>query len=177
MSTPIGIRQKGISEAMIISRHAVTTIKEYEEAVASQVVALAKVWNPSISSEAIERLTSLTSSVLRAEDPVIKLLDGRMKEVFLAMVTRPASDVPTDMRTGRSTHTSRGGSSEQTSFLRQAGSEFCKRGGLSFYASDLARACLLAKKVIELAWKLYGDVIVDKMIVESCKTDRSTVNE
>ena len=41
---------------------------------------------------------------------------------------------------------------------------------LAFYASDLSNAARFASRVIDLALRLYGDDLVDNMILDACQT-------
>ena len=55
--------------------------EQYEAHVSGAVVKLARALKPSLSTDDEEVLSSRSSAVLRGEDPVIKLLNKRMKEV------------------------------------------------------------------------------------------------
>lgn len=160
-SSALEMRRAGIAEAM-----AFTTDSRYEENVANAVVRLAKEWNPLLGSDAETALRNRTSSVLRAEDPVIHLLDSRMKQVFTSLMEWKPSYV--EMQSGRATQDfSRPGTN---AFHAAAMKAFCK-SGLSFYASDLASVSYLAKKVADLAWTVYGDCLLNKMILDACRSD------
>ena len=80
-TSSVELCRQGIAEAMS-NREISESREEYEEKVGKAVVRLAREWNPSLSTDAESQLKSRTTSVLRAEDPVIRLLDSRMKEVF-----------------------------------------------------------------------------------------------
>jgi hypothetical protein len=114
---------------------------------------------------------------LRGEDPVLKLLNGRMKECFgqLVVKLRPetaassANVVPAALKSGRPMvvdGTAAPVEQRSDPFLKEAHQLFCSRG-LAFYASDLAQAAKQAAQVIELAWKLYGDVFLDRIILDA----------
>ncbi|GKY95575.1 hypothetical protein MPSEU_000518900 [Mayamaea pseudoterrestris] len=62
-------------------RHGKSQI-EYESIVSAHVVALAKVWNPMLDSSAVNMLRSRTLKVLRGEDAVIRVLEGRVSTAF-----------------------------------------------------------------------------------------------
>jgi hypothetical protein len=90
-----------------------------------------------------------------------------MKQVFTFLIDWKPSYV--EMQSGRATQqdSSRPGTK---AFHAAAMKAFCKRG-LSFYASDLARVSHLAKKVADLAWTVYGDCLLNKMILDACRSD------
>jgi hypothetical protein len=156
-SSPLELRRVDLLEAM-----AGTTNAEYEENVANAVVRLAKDWNPSLETNAEMALWNRTSSVLRGEDPVICLLDSRMKQVFTELMDWKPSASNVIMQSGRCAAQKPGWDAFETA-AKQA---FCKRG-LSFHASDLASASRLAKKIADLAWKVYGDCLLDEMILDT----------
>ena len=166
VSSPIYLCRQSIAGAMV-GQHNFTSNEAYEESVGKAVVRLAKEWNPSLSSDAEARLKNQTTSVLRAEDPVIRLLDGRMKEVFSSIMTWKPSSASVEMQSGRAQGSpSRSTDTSARAFLMAAKSAFCQRG-LSFYASDLANVSYVAKKVADLAWKVYGEPLLDKIILEA----------
>lgn len=164
-TSPIELRRQGVVEAMD-SQHTFKTREEYEEHIGKAVVRLAKEWNPLLSEEAESQLKSRTTSVLRAEDPVIRLLDSRMREVFSSLMKWTPSSANVEMRSGRN-DSPRASDAAGKAFLATAKSALCQRG-LSFYASDLANVGYLAKKVADLAWKVYGDALLDGMIIDAC---------
>lgn len=165
-TSSIELRRRGVAEAMN-SHHISKFRKDYEENVGKAVVRLAEEWKESLGSEAEAQLKSRTTSVLRAEDPVILLLDTRMKEVFSTLMKWSPTSASVEMRSGRA-DSPRASDAAGRAFLMAAKSDFCKRG-LSFYASDLANVSYLAKKVADLAWKVYGEPMLDKMIIDACK--------
>jgi hypothetical protein len=169
-TSAIELRRQGVAEAMS-TRHLYKSIEEYEDNAGKAVVRLAKEWNPSLSSDAEAQLKSRTTSVLRAEDPVIRLLDSRMKDVFSMLMKWNPSSATVEMRSGRAPDSPNGSDATARAFLPAAKSAFCQRG-LSFYASDLANVSYLAKKVADLAWKVYGEPLLDKMIIDACKASK-----
>jgi hypothetical protein len=168
VTSPIYTCRQAIAEAMI-SQHNFTSKEAYEESVGQAVVRLAKEWNPSLSPDAEGRLKNQTTSVLRAEDPVIRLLDTRMKEVFSTLVKWKPSSASVEMRSGRGMDSPRRPlDTSARAFLVAAKSAFCQRG-LSFYASDLANVSYLAKKVADVAWRVYEEPLLEKMILDACQ--------
>jgi hypothetical protein len=152
---------------------------DYERVVGDAVVALALHWKSDMSDAAVSSLRSRVTVTLRGEDPVLQLLDGRMKECFrelvvVVVVTTPRSSagstnvVPTSLKSGRSMVDDGVAPVVRRidPFLQEATQLFCSRG-LAFYASDLAQAAKLAVTVIDLAWKLYGEVFLDRIILEA----------
>jgi len=79
-STSLELRRVALVQAM---RERSKPPATYEADVADAVLALAKEWKPSLDESTISMLQSRTQSVLRAQDPVIQLLDSRMKSGFL----------------------------------------------------------------------------------------------
>jgi hypothetical protein len=158
---------------------------DYERVVGDAVVALALQWNSDMDDAAVSSLRNRVTVTLRGEDPVLKLLNGRMKDCFRQLVVKlgPASAasgsaaastnanvVPAALKSGRSMVVDGGGAApvERPSdpFLKEANQLFCSRG-LAFYASDLAQAAKQAAQVIDLAWNLYGEVFLDRIMLEA----------
>jgi hypothetical protein len=145
------------------NQHGHTSIEQYEQSVEDAVVALTQSWseNP-IQNEQLETLRGQTRSVLRGEDPVLRLLDDRMQRLFCELGVDGMEDAPIEaMRTGL------GGSHaspQESPFVAKARRKFAERG-LAFYASDLAEASELATKVSKLAYLLYGEQFLDQMIL------------
>lgn len=150
----------------------------YEEGVAETVVDLARALNSPLDASAVESLKSRTTAVLRGTDPVIKLLDARVKDIFRKMMLweLPDDALPTTMKTGRSLakvepyrglETPDESNAFALNFVPAARGEFTTRG-FSFYAPDLTRACLMASKVSQLMCTLFGSVFLDRLIIEAC---------
>lgn len=168
-----------------MSNFAIGSQELYDQGVSAAVISLARTLNPSFLEADEESLNSRTSAVLRGEDPVIQLLDSRMRSIFRTMTMWDPSSVvalPRSMVTGRSLG-SLGRQNEsgqsgtalfQTKYQDAAKGEFSKKG-FSLYATDLAHACLMATKVINLTCLLYGSVFIDKLIIEACQESNSTL--
>lgn len=148
-----------------------STIEDYEHSVADCLIGLAQTWNGGapLQPSVIERLRGQTISVLRGEDPVLKLLDERMKKVFVTLAKAFVDETaPISMQTGFAmSHVSRA-PDDDSSFVSCARLEIC-RSGLAFYARDLAITAERAVKVGDLAYKLYADEFLDKMILDAAK--------
>lgn len=126
--------------------------------------------NPSaITSDTdTQALTNRAKATLRGEDPVIQLLDNRMRDIFRAQVIkdpRLGQQLPATLRSGRVT-SSKGKSdlNFDEMFKKQAKDEFVKKG-FSFYSNDLAEASLLAYKTNKLILNVYGRNVLDKIFV------------
>jgi hypothetical protein len=149
---------------------------DYELVVGDAVVALALQWNSDMDDAAVLSLRDRVTVTLRGEDPVLKLLNGRMKECFAKLVVKlrepaaaSANVVPATLKSGRPMVVdgpAAPGERPSDPFLIEAKQLFCSRG-LAFYASDLAQAAKQAAQVSDLAWKLYGEVFLDRIILEA----------
>jgi hypothetical protein len=162
---------KSLVQAMMKSQYN-NSIITYEKGVEMAVLNLARGWKESpLDTSEEEFLQGRTRSVLRGDDPVIQLLDSRMKlafsDVAMNSISEEAILAPAEMRSGRQSiqPTTTVGSKVSPMFTR-ARQLFCNRG-LALYATELAKAAELSIKVIDLAWKLYGEDILDKMILEA----------
>jgi len=180
--------------------------EKYEEAISDAVIRLARVLKnfndpgSDFSSNSEEILRSRTVAVMRMEDPVIKLLDNRMRNVFRDMMmfhpsSQMASDahrqVPTSIRTGRKLfflgpvsgltrseeeRKQNGSTGEGTfgaAFKKYAKDEFSKRG-FSFYATELADASLTASRIINLSLNVYGSLILEPVFQDICRKDNNS---
>ena len=171
----VTLRRKDLLESMLPPRGAKTTQKQYEQGVADAVIALAKAWketndddddDKTLDDATVQALRNRTESVLRGEDAVMKLLDRRSKEVctelVLGQLERPTASTTTAaaMRTGRRLvgGTEDAAPSPRRVFVEAAQAEFAKKG-LAFFAKELAECCYQATKIMELAERLFGDLI------------------
>jgi hypothetical protein len=147
--------------------------QEYEHDIANSVADIARIWKPNLDVKTIEGLLHRTRNVLKTEDPVIKLLDSRMKECFRELVAQisPESVVPFHMYTGAATNSqAHTPPDDKIQFSEKAQALFISRG-LTFYASDLSNAARTASRVIGLALRLYGEDLIDQMILDACRKD------
>ena len=154
----------------------------YEKDIANAVLEIARIWKPNLDPRTTEGLMHRTKKVLEAQDPVIQLLDSRMKECFRELVVHSASSsaeatVPSHMQAGSlpKRPAAHPGTHDKQVFLAKANALF-KAKGLAFYASDLSQAARLASRVIDLVLKVYGEEMLDRMVVEACQkiTDQAT---
>jgi hypothetical protein len=152
-------------QAMQNRTHA--SVEAYEQSVEDAVVSLAQGWNDSdspLDPAVIETLRGQTRSVLRGQDPVLKLLDDRMRQVFADLTVEEEAPVsiPVSMKSGRASSTQQ----DDSPLVLVARQRFRERG-LAFYAKDLAQAAERAIKVAQLAYSLYAEDFLDEMIVDA----------
>lgn len=127
--------------------------------------------NPSLAeSEVLQSLLNRVKATLRGEDPVIKLLDNRMRGIFRELVvSNPKNNqlVPTSLRTGRSLSLGQRSSDEtfNSLFMRAAKKEFIAKG-FAFYSSELAEASLLACRTINLVLSIYGNTLLESLFTK-----------
>lgn len=178
----------------VLKHPRVSSVKEYEETVGDMVISLAQEWNDGpLEPEEVELLRGQTTSVLRGEDAVMKLLDDRMRKLFVELATDGVDDkndnnnnnntsssststsnsggnIPTTMKSGllstSSMSTDRSNDKQPSSFVSRARSKFQERG-MAFFALDLAHAAELAYKVANLAYDLYATDFLDTMILDA----------
>ncbi|CAB9511271.1 T-complex protein 11 [Seminavis robusta] len=152
----------------------------YERNVVEQVVALAQDWSVDENSktilqdeEAKQQLAGRVVAVLRGQDPVLKLLDGRTKQAVREALLLLEEEKDTtkghvsEMRTGRqegSIAIISGDTQQAPTVVEKL---FCQRG-LAFSASELAMVAKLAGKVVNLAIDLYWEVLLDRLVLDAC---------
>ena len=144
----------------------------FEEDISSAVIALARVLKPSLGAEEEKVLKSLTPTVMKGEDPVVKLLHNRMRIIFCELMEwtpEHSQTIPNQMSTGRrmsSLPSSSSGPAPIVSasisdlFLAEAKQRFMTRG-FAFFSAELADVCLKATKVISLAFIVYGKDLME----------------
>jgi len=134
--------------------------RTYETDVSDAVVAMAKASSPTWNDE--ESLRNRTVAVLRGQDPVLQLLDRRMREAFVEAIISDGPSVPSVLKSGvgssTASYTISNTAGKMTEFQRVAESLFRKKG-LSFYASELAILCGLARKIVDLVWIVHHELI------------------
>lgn len=99
----------------------------FERGVGDAMMELAMVLNPNLD------IDSTTVTTMRGDDPVIQLLDNRMKNIFremMVMDTSSRQQVPDSIRSGRAMPTSKGKSihGENGDNYLKASEEFVKKG-------------------------------------------------
>ena len=165
-------------EAM--SGREVSSQQAFEEDIASAVIALAKVLKPNLTIEEEQVLKSRTPKVMQGTDPVLKLLDNRMRGVFCELMEwspEHSQTIPVHMSTGggqmvasQQILSSSGSETNQTSisnlFLAEAKRRFMSKG-FAFYAAELSEMSLKAVKVINLALVVYGKELLEPIMMNS----------
>lgn len=157
--------------------------EEYENAVTEAVVDLTTALNSSIleNEEALADLKIIlgkkVSATMRGTDPVIKLLDNRMRNIFREMiVTDPRTvaqkqQAPTSMKSGVM-NPGTSNKQEDSNSYRVVFKEICKnefvKGGFSFYAEELAEAVLMAHEIMQLTLDVHGSWL-DKAFCDIAK--------
>ena len=158
--------------------------QSYEEYIEDTMVGIAQGWaedtatSSSITEDEIATLRGQTRNVLRGQDPVIQLMNNRMKSIFLELALKNTNDssaaatIPHKIQSGRQKRinednlTKNDDEEEEDKvtdhpiFVQNAEKVFCSRG-LAFFAKDLARATLLSVKIPQLACNLYDKMILD----------------
>jgi len=148
----------------VLEGHTAVLEGQYEQSVEDALVALAQSWSTNIiEKETLDTLRGQTRSVLQGEDPVLKLLDERMQQIFCELGVDNMQDAPVGgMKTGLGV--SNIISPHHSPFVTKARCKFADRG-LAFYATDLAEASELATKVSKLAFSLYGEQFLDSLVL------------
>jgi len=147
----------------------------YEKNVGDAVVELAEALNPNLSSSAIDIIRSRTVASMKGEDPVLKVLDTRMRDIFREMMLfhpQTHQQVPASIRTGRNltfhsntrTQANAPSTTYGAMFKKAAREEFIKKG-FYVYADELAEASLVASRIINLSMQVYGSVLIEKTFV------------
>ena len=156
--------------------------EDYEMEVVRASVALAQEWTTSLAASAKESLSSRVIAVLRGQDPVLKLLNTRIKETMRDVLLQKlyeksnveAKNVPKEIKSGRdlgikATIPKNEGKRAQAHERYLAEKLFCQRG-LAFFASELAMASRFAGIIIDLAIRLYWEDLLNKIILECCSS-------
>lgn len=160
-------KSRGSALVQAMGNRSHSSIEKYEEGVEDACMSLARVWKAGPIDDSEQTvLKGRTRSVLRGDDPVIQLLDNRMKELFVTVASSEVLSFPVKARAGLQAlpiHT------KESPFLQRARQKFQDRG-LGFYSLDLAHGAQLATKVADLAWTLYADEFLEKIILDACQS-------
>ncbi len=149
----------------------------FEKGVGDAVLELAKVLNPELPETCEEQIRNRCQATMRGTDPVIMLLDNRMRDIFREMIAfHPQQQMaPSTIRTGIAGGTQRfalrsndedGSSSFRSLLKKEAKGKFMKRG-FSFYAEKLADTVVVARGIANLALYVHGTV-VDEALANAC---------
>lgn len=163
---PYEIQQCRATMIQAMGNKAKVTQERYERAVGDAVFELARALNPHFEYDPTKEdmIRSRTTACMRGEDPVIHLLDNRMRAIFRKMmVFNPLerTQIPSSLRTGRhetpvsrlNVDVSNGIYAEA---LQQASKKDFINSGFSFYADELAEATVMSHNIISLAMKIHG---------------------
>ena len=138
------------------------------------------VLNPSATSQEIDSLRSRITLVLEGNDPVLKLLDNRMRTIFRTIMMlenkkTTQTTIPDKIKAGRIPSTTMEGTSKSphVPFIAAARSEFVK-AGFAFYATELASVSFQASKVIHLILQIHGSSLIEKLLLDECDLVHST---
>jgi len=151
-----------------------TDQKQFFAAVADVVISFALTLGmPSITPTAEKSLKNTVAAVLRGFDPVVKLLDNRVKQ-FMRNVCRwqPSTSAPIPMQTGRSMLKGEDAPSARSTkelFVVDALKE-AKKSGFSLFADNLIDVGDMAYHVVDVAIKSYGDSVLDRLLVDAALT-------
>ena len=149
--------------------------KEFHSTVASVVLSFVLALNgeTSLPPSAEKSLRNCVGAVLRGFDPVLKLLDNRVKQLMRNLCKwQPSTSVPIPMQTGRSMLQGEEGQSTARSnctkelFIADAMKEASK-SGFSLFSDKLVEAGDLAFRVVETSINSYGDAILDRLLVDA----------
>ena len=191
--TSIETHKKALVKAM---RNRGVPQEIFEQGVADAVVKLAQEWNPMLGdkgsneSSVLDSLHSRTIAVLRGKDPVLQLLNNRVKVAVRDILVQRMNHkkngaAPLEMRTGLAGRPSpssmKNDQQSQTCFESKDVVEklLCQRG-LGFFAPEIALVAKNAGKIVDLAIGLYWDDLLDKIILDSCQqlaTDNHELTE
>jgi hypothetical protein len=150
------------------------TQKQYEQYVADVVISVANTWNESGHKIDATSLRGQTIAVLQGKDPVLQLLTARMQTCFREIEQQSIANDTSKMTIppmksgnvlfGRESGWKTSATDDATKSLHV--NLFCKRG-LSFCASEAAKAADLAQKIVTLMWSNYGSWM-DRILIDEC---------
>ena len=148
--------------------------KQFFAAVADVVISFALTLGmPSITPTAKKSLKNTVAAVLKGFDPVVKLLDNRVKQFMRLMCKwQPSTSAPIPMQTGRSVLKGEDAPSPSNTkevFVMDALKE-AKKSGFSLFADNLIDVGDVAYHVVDVAIKSYGDSILDRLLVDAALT-------
>jgi len=171
LSSPLLEEKRQALDAALRAKY--SNQKEFYSTVANVVISFVL----SISGESslipsTERsLRNCVGAVLRGFDPVLKLLDNRVKQLMRNLCKwQPSASVPIPMQTGRSVIKGDEGQSTAIGtkdlFLADAMKEASK-SGFSFFGDKLVEAGNLAFRIADTSINSYGDAILDRLVVDA----------
>jgi hypothetical protein len=176
---PLDVRVEECRKSLIqaMGNKVVGSQKLFEKGVGDTVIDLARVLNPNLPESSEDMIRSRCVATMRGQDPVIKLLDNRMRDIFREMmVFQPQSSqqgIPSTIRAGigrgqsSSDATINDGGTFSALVKESSREEFVKKG-FSFYAEELAETLLMARRIVNLALHVHGP-IVEQTLLDVCK--------
>ena len=184
-------RDVSVRTSVSTSTSAMANQELLEEDVTDAVLDLARVWNPNLALNTntsggggdYEVTRNRCVATMRGTDPVLRLLDRRMRDVFRKMMMFDPQqsefgsgsgevsgsdsyrqEVPATLRTGIRSHSnirpinsteSVGTRTYSNLFKRVAKEELIKKG-FAFYAEELVETALMACRIVNLALYVHG---------------------
>lgn len=117
-------------------------------------------------------LCNHVKAILCGEDPVLKLLDKRIRLFFCTMCKwypkLPSSGIPTSMKTGTGKKSNLNDNlfgESRDNFMSCAKKE-ANRQGFAFFAKDLAIVSRSAWKALILMQTVHGQTVIDPILIE-----------
>ena len=149
--------------------------KQFFAAVADVAISFALILGgmPSLTPTATKSLKNTIAAVLRGFDPVVKLLDNRVKQFMRTMCKwQPSTSAPIPMQTGRCLLKGEAESAPNSTkeLFRVDASQLARKSGFSLFSDKLLEAGEMAYHVADLATKSYGDSILDRLLVNAAVT-------
>jgi hypothetical protein len=142
----------------------------YIQDIQDAVERLTRSLDPTVSSQDIERVRAKVPLVLQAKDPVVQLLEQRMKDCFESIVVNQQQH-SISLASGSTMQSSTRSNAALLEQRLQEAARVFRRQGLAFYALDLASAAVLASNIIDLAWSIHGDSL-SNLIQVTMQADR-----
>ena len=143
----------------------------FERGVGDAVIDLVRALNPDLPKSSEDTVRSRCVATMSGEDPVIKLLDNRMRDIFREMIVlNPQSSsngIPSSIRSGLGGRRLPSHEAGFSTMIQKTSKEEFMKKGFSFYAKELAETTLMASRIINLALYVHGP-IVDKIFLDIC---------
>jgi T-complex protein 11 len=124
----------------------------YEANVSNTVVALAKE-NGTLADETT--LRNITLSTLKGQDPVIVLLNRRVQDTFLEMISKEGPIIPNILKSGVQDSIR----SRKESGLEHVAEDLFYQRGILVYTFELAKLSVLSRKIVDLTHSIHQGLI------------------
>ena len=119
-------------------------------------------------------LINFVAAVLRGDDPVLKLLDNRIRNLFCFMCKwQNVATVPVTLKTGRAGSSRHTHNNSKELFVKAVGKE-AKRFGFGLFVNELSRIGFKARNIIGLTLDIHNESILKKMLEEALGEDDRT---